>query len=172
LLGEANCVILLPNVSGGEVMTEKIYKVTLTNEERKELTALVTKGKGNVRRLRRAQILLMADEGQEGGCWKDSDIAKALNAHVATIERTRKACVLDGIEGAMNHTRPKKSRSKRLDGAGEARLAQLACSQAPAGHEKWTLRLLANRLIELEVVDTISVETVRTTLKKMNLNLG
>jgi transposase len=172
LLGKAKCVILLQNISGGEVMTEKIYKVTLTSEERKELTAFVTKGKGNVRRLRRAQILLMADEAQEGGCWKDSDIAKALNAHVATIERTRKACVLAGIEGAMNHTRPQKSRSKRLDGAGEARLAQLACSQAPAGYEEWTLKLLADRLIELEVVETISIETVRTALKKMNLSPG
>lgn len=153
-------------------MTEKIYAVTLTKEERAELTAFVTKGKGNVRRLRRAQILLMADEAQEGGSWKDKDIAKALNAHVATVERTRKACVLAGIEAAMNHTRPKKSRTKRLDGAGEARLAQLACSQAPAGYEEWTMQLLANKLIELEVVETISAETVRTTLKKMNLSLG
>jgi transposase len=172
LLGEVKYVILVQNKSGGEVMTEKIYKVTLTKEERAELTALVTKGKGNVRRLRRAQILLMADEAQEGGSWKDRDIAKALNAHVATVERTRKACVLTGIEAAMNHTRPKKSRSKRLDGAGEARLAQLACSQAPAGYEEWTLQLLANKLIELQIVETISAETVRTTLKKMNLSLG
>ena len=153
-------------------MSEKIYTVTLTKAERDALTALVTKGKGNARRLRRAQILLMADEAQEGGCWKDSDIAKALNAHVATVERTRKACVLNGIEAAMNHTRPHKSRSKRLDGAGEARLAQLACSQAPVGYEEWTMQLLANKLIELEIVETISAETVRTTLKKMNLSLG
>lgn len=153
-------------------MTKKIYKVTLTKEEREELTAFVTKGQGNVRRLRRAQILLMADEAQKGGCWKDSDIAKALNAHVATVERTRKECVRNGVETAMNHTRPTKSRSKRLDGAGEARLAQLACSQSPDGYEEWTMQLLANKLIELEIVETISAETVRTTLKKTNLSLG
>lgn len=153
-------------------MSEKIYTVTLTKEERETLTAFVTKGKGNARRLRRAQILLMADEAQEGGGWKDSDMAKALNAHVATVERTRKACVLNGIEAAMNHTRPQKSRSKRLDGAGEACLIQLACSQAPAGYEEWTMQLLASKLIELEVVETISAETIRTTLKKINLSHG
>lgn len=153
-------------------MAEKKYRVSLTTEERDTLTALTTKGNGNMRRLRRAQILLLADEAQEGGSWKDGDIAKALNAHVATVERTRKACVLDGVKAAMNHTRPKKSRSKKLDGAGEARLAQLACSNAPEGCEQWTTQLLANRLIEMEIVETISAETVRTTLKKMRLNRG
>ena len=153
-------------------MTEKRYKVELTKEERKELTATVTKGTGNARRMRRAQMLLMADEAQEDGSWKDEDIAKALNAHVTTVARTRKACVLNGIEAAMNHTRPTKTRRKTLDGAAEARLAQLACSQAPDGHENWTMQLLADKLIQLEVVETVSKETVRKTLKKMNLSLG
>ena len=153
-------------------MPAKIYKVTLTNEERAELAALVSKGKGNVRRLRRAQILLLADETQPGGAWKDADIAKALNAHARTVERTREKCVAEGLEAALNHTRPTKRRSKVLDGAAEARLAQLACSQAPAGHEQWSMQMLADKLIELEVVETVSRETVRTTLKKMNLCLG
>jgi len=153
-------------------MTEKLYKVELTKEERKELTAIVTKGTGNARRIRRAQMLLMADEAQKDGGWKDEDIAKALNAHATTVARTRKACVLNGIEAAMNHTRPTKTRRKTLDGAAEARLAQLACSQAPDGHENWTMELLANKLIQLEIVETVSKETVRTTLKKMNLSLG
>ena len=153
-------------------MPAKIYKVTLTDEERAELTALVSKGKGNARRLRRAHMLLLADENQPEGAWKDADIAKALSAHARTVERTREKCVQEGLEAALNHTRPKKKRSKVLDGDAEARLVQLACTEAPDGRESWTLQMLADKLIELEVVETVSRETVRTTLKKMNLSLG
>jgi len=153
-------------------MPAKIYKVTLTNEERAQLTAIVSKGKGNARRMRRAHILLLVDENQPDGAWKDADIAKALSAHVRTVERTREKCVEQGIEAALNHTRPKKTRSKVLDGAAEARLAQLACTEPPDGHERWSMQMLADRLIELEVVETVSRETVRTTLKKMNLSPG
>jgi len=153
-------------------MPAKIYKVTLTSEERAQLTSIVPRGKGNARRIRRAQMLLLADENQPEGAWKDADIAKALSAHARTVERTREKCVELGIEAALNHTRPKKTRSKVLDGAAEARLVQLACSQAPDGHEQWTMQMLADKLIELEVVETVSRETVRTTLKKMNLSLG
>jgi len=153
-------------------MPAKRYKVTLTKEEREGLIALVNKGKGQARRLRRARILLMADEDQAGGGWKDDDIAKALKASVRTVERTRQKCVEMGLEAALNHTRPKKSRSKVLDGEAEARLVQLACSPAPDGREDWSMQLLADKLIELEVVETVSRETVRTTLKKMNLSLG
>lgn len=147
-------------------MPAKRYKVSLTQEEREELRALVNKGQGQARRLRRARILLMADEAQEGGGFKDADIAKALNAQVRTVERTRQKCVQEGIEAALNHTRPTKSRRKVLDGAAEARLVQLACSQAPDGRESWSMQLLADKLIQLEVVETVSCETVRTTLKK------
>lgn len=153
-------------------MPEKIYKVRFTKEEREELTALVSKGKGQARRLRRARILLMADEAQENGGWKDADIAKALGASVRTVERTRAKCVEMGIEAALNHAKPKKTRSKVLDGEAEARLIHLACSEAPDGLERWSIRLLAGKLIELEIVETVSRETVRTTLKKMNLSLG
>jgi transposase len=153
-------------------MPAKIYKVTLTNAEREELTALVNKGKGQARRMRRARILLMADEAQADGGWKDADIAKALKASARTVERTRQSCVEQGIEAALNHTRPKKTRSKVLDGEAEARLVQLACSPAPDGRQEWSMQLLADKLIELEVVETVSRETVRTTLKKMNLSLG
>lgn len=153
-------------------MPAKIYKVILTNEERQKLTAIISKGKGNARRMRRAQILLLADEAQPEGSWKDADIAKALQAHTRTVERTREKYVLEGIEAALNHSRPQQKRSKVLDGAAEARLVQLACSDAPDGLERWTLQMLADRLIELDVVETISRETVRTTLKKMNLSLG
>lgn len=153
-------------------MPAKIYRVTLTDEERQKLTAIASKGTGNARRIRRAQILLLADENRAEGGWKDEDIAQALNAHTRTIERTREACVLEGVEAALNHTRPKRSRSKVLDGVAEAQLVHLACTEAPVGHDRWTLQMLANKLIELEVVETVSRETIRTTLKKMNLSLG
>ena len=153
-------------------MPAKRYRVKLEEDERDELEALVSKGKGSVRRIRRAQMLLMADEDQEGGGWKDADIAKALGAHQRTVERTREKCVKEGVEAALNHTRPKRTRSKVLDGAAEARLIQLACSQAPDGHEEWTMQMLADKLIELEIVETVSKETVRTTLKKTNSSRG
>lgn len=153
-------------------MPAKIYRTTLTIEERQYLTALVNKGSGPAGKLKRARILLMADEAQGGGGWKDEEIAQALHTSRRTVERTRQKCVEMGVEAAINHTRPKKTRGKVLDGAAEARLVQLACSQAPDGREKWTLQMLADKLIELEVVETVSYETVRTTLKKMNLSLG
>jgi hypothetical protein len=92
--------------------------------------------------------------------------------HVSTVERIREKCVEMGMEAALNHARPKRSRSKILDGAAEAHLVQLACTQAPDGHEQWSLQMLADKLIELEVVETVSRETVRTTLKKTNSSLG
>jgi len=153
-------------------MPAKLYRVTLTIEEREELTTLVNKGKGLAGKLKRARILLMADEAQENGGWKDGDIIHALQTSRRTVERTRQKCVEMGVTAAINHTRPKKTRSKVLDGAAEARLAQLACSEAPDGYESWTLQMLTDKLIELEVVETVSRETVRTTLKKMNLSLG
>lgn len=153
-------------------MPAKRYKVTLATAERDELSALVRKGKGVARRLTRARILLLADENQVEGAWQDAEIAKALGIHVRTVERTREKCVEMGIEAALNHTRSKRTQAKILDGAAEARLIQLACSQAPEGQARWSLRLLTDKLIELEVVETVSRETVRTTLKKMNLSLG
>lgn len=153
-------------------MPAKKYRVTLTNEERQTLTALVNKGKGLAGKLKRARILLMADEAQDGGGWKDDDIVQALHTSRRTVERTREKCVEMGVEAAINHTQPRKTRGKVLDGAAEARLVQLACSQPPDGHEQWTLQLLADQLIELEVVESVSYETVRTRLKKMNLSLG
>ena len=158
-------------------MPAKRYKVTLTTEEREQLSALVSKGKGVARRLTRARILLMADENQAapaGGlpAWKDAEIARALGVHVRTVERTREKCVELGIEAALNHTRPQRRREKVLDGAAEARLVQLVCTEPPDGRARWSLQLLADTLVELAVVESISRETVRTALKKTNLSLG
>jgi len=150
----------------------KRYKVTLTNGEREELTQLVSKGKTNARKITRARILLLADENQEQSGWIDARIAEALGISSRTVERIRQTCVEEGIEAALNHKRPKRTRSKTLDGEAEARLIQLACSKPPDGRERWTLQMLADKLIELEIVETISDETVRTTLKKTNSNPG
>lgn len=153
-------------------MPAKIYHVRLTDEERAELNALVNKGKGVARRLTRSRILLLADEARTDGGWKDEDIANALGISQRTVERTREKCVMQGIESALNHTRSKKTKEPILDGKAEAKLVQLACSSPPDGYDRWSVRLLTAKFIELEIVETVSRETIRTTLKKMNLSLG
>jgi hypothetical protein len=153
-------------------MPAKLYRAHLTAEERRALQTEVNTGRGAAGRLKRARILLMADEAQPNGGWQDADIVSALSTSRRTVERTRKACVERGIEAALNHRQPYKSRRKVLDGAAEARLVQLACSEAPEGRESWTMQLLADKLVELEVVEQVSRETVRQTLKKTNLSPG
>lgn len=153
-------------------MPAKRYRIRLTHEERETLTALVNKGRGNARRMTRSRILLLADEDRDDGGWKDHDIASALGVSPRTVERTREKCVMQGIESALNHTRPKKTKAPILDGEAEARLVQLACSSPPDGYERWSVRLLTAKFIELDIVERVSRETIRTTLKKMNLNLG
>jgi len=153
-------------------MPAKKYKITLTREERQGLTELASKGKAAARKITRARILLLADENQANPAWSDGRIAEALGINRRTVERIRQACVEEGIEAALNHKRPRRTRRKVLDGEAEARLVQLACTQAPNGRERWTMQLLADQLIELEIVETISDETVRTTLKKTNSNRG
>lgn len=141
-------------------MPVKRYIVGLDPEERNQLLELTSKGKLSARKMKRAQILLKADEG-----WKDAAIVEAFNISRATVERIRKRCVLGGLEKAL-HDDPRPGREPALDGRGEAELSKLACSAAPEGHARWTLRLLAEKLVEIEVVDEISHETVRTYLKK------
>ena len=140
-------------------MPAKKYIVDLTSEERQKLLELTGKGKQSVRKVRRARILLKADEG-----WKDREIVAALDTSSTTVERTRKRFVEGGLEKALNED-PRPGQQRKLDGRQEAHLIALACSQAPAGHSQWTLRLLVGKLIELGVVDSISHETVRQTLK-------
>lgn len=155
-----------------DTMPRKIYRVKLTKEERNELKELVNKGKTQARKLRRAHILLLSDEGEDGPAWTDEQIAQAQGTTSITVARVRRTCVEEGIPAALNHKRPCRTRSKVLDGKAEAQLIQFACSQAPPGWEHWTMQLLADKLIELEIVESISDETVRTTLKKTNLSPG
>ena len=147
-------------------MTKK-YIVRLDKDERELLQRLVSVGKGAARRLTHARVLLQADESRNGPGWTDARIAEALGVGVRTIETIRQRFVEEGLELALE-------RKKRLtppvepllDGEKEAQLIAVCCSKAPPGRERWTLRLLADRMVELEVVDSLSHETVRRVLKK------
>jgi transposase len=153
-------------------MPAKIYKVSLSTEEREWLQERVSQGKQAARTLTHARILLLADANQADGAWVDRQIAAALGTSSRTVERVRQSCVECGIEAALHHKAPRRTREKILDGAAEARLVQIACTEAPGGRQRWTMQLLADELMALEIVETVSDETVRTTLKKTNLNRG
>ena len=149
------------------LLMPKKHVVELTVDERRELESLVSKGKAAARKIQHAQILLKADQAESGPGWTDERIAEAFGVKVRTVERIRKRLVEHGLEDALVRRQNPHGPSRRtLDGAGEAQLCRLACSAPPDGRERWTLRLLADRLVQLEVVKTISHETVRRTLKK------
>jgi hypothetical protein len=143
----------------------KKYIVRLTEEERRELRAMVKKGRVAAYKIRHANILLKADA--DGPNWTDTRIAEAFGCHPRTVENVRRRCVLEGLEAAIVRKRQKKlSRERKLDGEGEARLFTIACSEAPEGRDRWTLELLAGELVRLRVVESICNQTVRRTLKK------
>ena len=145
----------------------KKYRVTLTTAERQELDGLLARGKADVRRLKHAQILLKSDQAEAGPAWPDSRIAEALEVGITTVERIRERFVEEGLASALSPYRGgKRIYSRKLDGAQEAHLVALACSKPPEGRGRWTLRLLARRMVELAYVDSVSYETVRQTLKK------
>ena len=141
-------------------MPAKKYIVKLEARERAQLLELTRKGVIGARKMKRAQILLKADEG-----WKDEAIIAALNSTRSTVERTRKRWMEGGLDKALNED-PRPGQRPRLDAKAEAHLVALACSAAPGGREHWPLRLLADKLVELGVVETISYETVRQAMKK------
>ena len=147
----------------------KKYRVTLTGEEREELGRLLARGKADVRKLRHAQILLEADEAADGPGWPDERIVEALDVGLATVQRLRRRFVEEGLAAALSPYRGGgRLYGTKLDGEREAHLIALACSTPPDGHGRWTLRLLAERMVELEHVDALSHETVRQTLKKIS----
>ena len=148
----------------------KKYIVRLTKQEREELTTLVKKGKRQAYVIRHALVLLAVDAN--GPNSKDEEVAKGLRMHRNTIGNVRQRFVELGLEAALQRKRQAfLSRRRSLDGEGEARLIAIACSQPPKGRSNWTLKLLAEELIAQEIVDTISDQTVRRTLKKMNFDL-
>ena len=145
----------------------KKYRVTLTGEEREELERLLLRGKADVRCLKHAQILLKADQADGGPGWSDKRIAEAFHAGVATLERLRQRFVEEGLQAALRPYRTgTRLYERKLDGAQKAQLIALACQAPPEGRARWTLRLLAQHMVELAYVDTLSYETVRQTLKK------
>lgn len=147
-------------------MPAKIYTVELSTEERAELEALTRKGKISARTMKRAQILLKAAAG-----WCDEEIMRAVETSRSTVERTRRRFVEGGLERALNEDK-RPGQSRKLDGRGEAQLIALVCSERPDTQGRWSMRLLADKLVELGIVDSVSHETVRQTLKKMSLNPG
>lgn len=146
------------------------HVVRLTPKERQQLTRLVRAGQSTARALTHARILLKADA--DGPGWSDEAIAAALDCGARTVARVRKACAERGLDAAVQRKKPTGRRYRKLDGEQEARLVALACSPAPGGRSRWTLKLLADRLVELEVVEAISDETVRQTLKKTTSSRG
>jgi len=147
-------------------MTKKLYVVDLTEEERTSLLEMITSGAHRSRKLNRARILLLADEGRT-----DREIAKALYSSVPTVQRTRQRFVAGNLEHALNEL-PRPGGRRKLLGKGEAALIALAHSEPPVGRKSWTLQLLADKLVQLKVVESISYETVRRELKKTSSSLG
>ncbi len=145
----------------------KKYIVKLTKRERADLTDLVKKGKGAARKLSHARVLLKVDSGKYGEHYTDEEAKEALSMGLRTIERIRERFVEEGLEAALIRREHRGKKPRLLDGAQEAKLVSLACSQAPEGRTRWTLQLLADKMVELKCVDSVSRWTVQRTLKKM-----
>jgi Homeodomain-like domain len=142
------------------------HRVHLTEAQRDELQRRITAGHGAARELAHARIILKADEGPGGPGWRDEESAGALDVSTATIERVRRRFVADGLAAAVRRKPPAREYRRALDGEAEAHLIALSCTEPPAGRARWSMRLLADRLVELHVVEAVSSETVRRTLKK------
>jgi hypothetical protein len=148
------------------------YRVFLDEPQRAHLRTLVGSGTAPARLLTRARILLKADHGEGGPGWSDAAIAGALEVNPSTVLRVRKQFVAEGLEPTLVRKRPDRVYERRLDGNQEAHLVALTCGVPPDGQARWSLRLLADELVRLEVVDTVSYETVRQTLKKTTSSRG
>lgn len=153
-------------------MPSKRYVVELTNRERKLLKKLISTGKAAAYKQRHARILLLADEKSPREPMTDEQIARAVSCGVATVERLRKRFVQEGLDASLTRRKSRRCYENKLDGEQEAHLIALACGDPPDGYQRWSLRLLADRMVELDYVDSLSYQTVRRTLKKTSLNLG
>ena len=151
---------------------KKRYRVTLTEYERLDLQKLVSTGKAAAKKLVRARIVLLADQEEGGPGLSDPEIVAALGCGRVTVERVRQQFVEDGLEAALQPPPRKRVYERRLDGKAEAHLVALACGSPPEGRARWTLRLLADRMVALEYVEELSYETVRRTLKKTSSSRG
>lgn len=153
-------------------MPSKKYKVVLESDERASLRSLISRGKVAAYKRTHAQILLKADESPSGPHWPDQTISEAFDTSVSTVERVRKAFVEEGVEAALTRKTPVRPSNQKVDGDKEAHLIAIACSAPPEGRVRWTLRLLADKMVELRYFESISAETIRQVLKKTSLSLG
>lgn len=153
-------------------MSAKKYRVSLTEAERAELTRWSKSQRHSERERKRARVLLLADEAREGGADKDADIAARVKVCLPTVNRIRQRFVERGLQHSLRRKEQGHRKERLLDGAGEAHLIALVCSAPPDGHKRWGLHLLKDTLIEQQIVDTISHEAVRQTLKKMSSSRG
>jgi hypothetical protein len=144
----------------------KKYQVVLSSDERTQLSQLIAAGTASARKLSHARILLKADQGPAAPGWVDERIGDALEVSQPTVFRVRKQFVQDGLDAALDRRPSRRTYLRKLDGEQEARLIALACGNPPPGRARWSLRLLADKLVELEIVEDISYQTVRRTLKK------
>lgn len=144
----------------------------MSPDERTDLKVLVSKGRTAAYRQTHARILLACNEAQEDGAATDEEIASLLKVGVSTVARVRRRCVEEGLEAALGRKKQVRRRQRRLDGEAQAHLVALACSKPPQGQAKWTIKLLAQRLVECEIVETVGLETVRRALKKTLSSLG
>ncbi|MGC4105910.1 MAG: helix-turn-helix domain-containing protein [Thermomicrobiales bacterium] len=142
------------------------YRVILTDAERAELNGLIHSGVATAQRITRARILLKADHGEAGPSWSDAAIVGALDVNASTVLRVRRQFATEGLAATMERKRPDRVYERTLDGEQEAKLIAVTCSEPPDGADRWSLRLLADEVVRLEVVPSISYETVRRTLKK------
>jgi Homeodomain-like domain len=150
----------------------KRHIVVLSEEERARLHTMIGRGVAPASALTHARILLKANQGEAGPGWTDAAIGAALEVNPATVARVRMRYVAAGLEAAVYRKPPARSYRRRLDGQQEAHLVALTCSAPPEGHRRWTLRLLADRLVELQVVESVSYETVRQVLKQTSSSRG
>lgn len=145
---------------------KKKYPVTLTEAEREQCKSLIAAGTAPARKLTHARILLKADQSPERPGWVDEAVAEAVEVSQPTVARVRKQYVQEGLQAALNRRPPNREYQRKLDGEQEAHLLALACGRPPEGQARWSLRLLADKLVELEVVGEVSYQTVRRILKK------
>lgn len=151
----------------------KKHSIVLTAEQRRDVERLISSGQAKARKLTRARILLKADGGPQGPRWSNRQIAQALECGESTVCRTRHDFAQGGVALALNRRpQPERPQKRKLDGQQEAHLVALMCQPAPDGYESWTVRLVAEKLVELEIVDSVSHETVRQVLKKTNSSRG
>jgi hypothetical protein len=155
-----------------EAEVRKRHVVVLTEEERARLHTMIGRGVAPASALTHARILLKANQGEAGPGWTDAAIGAALEVNPATVARVRMRYVAAGLEAAIYRKPPARQYRRRLDGQQEARLVALTCSAPPEGHKRWTLRLLADRLVALQVVESVSYETVRQVLKQTSSSRG